>query len=293
VLQPSRGGRSRYVLALLAATAITLVTLDFRGFGPLQRAEATMREVLGPLADGVGTVTRPVRDVWHGIADYDAVKGENDRLRNVVAQLRASRVDGENARDQLDTILAQQHIDTPGATPKRLARVVAGPASSFENTIRIDQGSDAGIAPGMTVRTDAGLVGRVRDVTSNRAVVELADSHGFAVGVRLVGGNAQATFIARGQAPGSPLELEGDVDPSLGIRDGVALVTSGLDQSLYPPDVLVGRVTGTGWGAAAGERPPVTVPGGQPAPLKNVKVDLFVDLRALSYVTVLLWQPPG
>jgi hypothetical protein len=70
-------------------------------------------------------------------------------------------------------------------------------------------------------------------------------------------------------------------------------VTSGLDQSLYPPDVLVGRITGTGRGEAAGDVPPVTVPGGQLAALEKVKVELFVDLGSLSYVTVLLWKPPS
>ena len=160
--------------------------------------------MLEPLAGGVGSASRPLSDVWHGIADYGEVKSENERLRDQVAQLQAGQVDQENARDQLDTILAQQQIQTTGVLPRKLARVVSGPASNFENTIRIDQGAEAGIAVGMTVVTDAGLVGRVREVTTTRSVVELADSRGFAVGVRLVGGNAQATFLARGQAPGRP-----------------------------------------------------------------------------------------
>jgi hypothetical protein len=82
VLQPSRGGRSRYVLALLVATAITLLTLDFRGFGPLERAQLSMREGLEPVAGAVGTVTRPISDVWHGIVDYGDVKADNDKLRD-------------------------------------------------------------------------------------------------------------------------------------------------------------------------------------------------------------------
>jgi rod shape-determining protein MreC len=207
--------------------------------------------------------------------------------------LQAGQVDQVNARDQLDTILAQQNIQNTGSVPRKLARVVSGPASNFENTIRIDQGSDAGIAVGMTVVTDAGLVGRVREVTTARSVVELADSRGFAVGVRLVGGNAQATFLARGQGPGSPLAIEGNVDANLGAQDGTAVVTSGLDRSLYPPDILVGRITGTGRGEGTANAPPVTVPGGALAPLQNVEVDLFVDLTSLSYVSVLLWQPPS
>jgi rod shape-determining protein MreC len=280
------------VLALLVATAVTLLTLDFRGFGPLQRAEQRLREVVEPVAGAFATATRPVRNVWHGVTDYGDVKAENDRLRDEVAQLRASSVDDANARDQLNVILAQQNIQGPAGTPKRLARVVTGPTSNFDNTIRIDKGSDDGIALDMTVRTDAGLVGRVKEVTRDRAVVELADTRGFAVGLRLVGGNAQATYLARGQGPGQPLLLEGDIDPTSGIKDGSALVTSGLDASLYPPDILVGRVVGTGrTGDSAA--PPVTVPGGQPAPLRNVSVQLFVDPKALSYVTVLLWQAPS
>jgi len=281
------------VLALLVATSVTLLTLDFRGFAPLDTAQQNAREVLEPVAGVFSTATRPVRNAWRGIVDYGAVDAENSRLREELARLRAAEVDRANARDQLDVILAQQDIDRPSGSERRLARVVSGPASNFDNTIRLDKGSDDGVAVDMTVVTDAGLVGRVKEVTRARCVVELADSRGFGVGVRLVGSKTQTTFLARGRGPGQPLELQGDVDPTLGVSDGDALVTSGLDQSLYPPDVLVGRVTGTGRGADGSGAPPVTAPGGQPVPLRGVKVELFVDLRALSYVTVLLWRPGG
>lgn len=281
------------MLALLVATSVTLLTLDFRGFGPLEEAQQGARELLEPVAGVVATGTRPVRNAWRGIVDYGDVEAENDRLREELARLRASAVDQANARDQLDVILAQQDIARPSGSERRLARVVSGPASNFDNTIRIDKGSDDGVGIDMTVVTDAGLVGRVREVTRTRSVVELADSRGFGVGVRLVGGDSQTTFLARGRGPGQTLELQGDVDPALGVNDGDALVTSGLDQSLYPPDVLVGRVTGTGRAADGGGAPPVTAPGGQAEPLRGVQLELFVDLRSLSYVTVLLWRPGG
>jgi rod shape-determining protein MreC len=275
------------------ATSVTLLTLDFRGFGPLEEAQQGAREVLEPVAGTVASATRPVRTAWRGIVDYGDLQDENDRLREELARMRASVVDEANARDQLDVILAQQDIARPSGSERRLARVVSGPASNFDNTVRLDKGSDDGVAVDMTVVTDAGLVGRVKEVTRSRSVVELADSRGFGVGVRLVGSDSQTTFLARGRGPGEPLELQGDVDPSLGITDGDALVTSGLDQSLYPPDVLVGRVTGTGRTADGGGVPPVTAPGGQLEPLHGVQLELFVDLRSLSYVTVLLWRPGG
>jgi hypothetical protein len=42
---PDRSGRSRFTLALLIVTSITLLTLDFRGFGPLDA-----------VTDGLGSV---------------------------------------------------------------------------------------------------------------------------------------------------------------------------------------------------------------------------------------------
>jgi rod shape-determining protein MreC len=290
VALPARGRRSRTIVALLVATAVTLITLDFRGFGPLESAQRAVRGALEPIAGLATGATRPVTRLWNGIADYGRLEAENKELRAEVDRLRATEVDEANARQQLDAILAQQGIETPAGIGKVLARVVAGPPSNFENTIRIDKGADDGIAANMTVVTDAGLVGRVAEVFDTRSVVELADTRGFGVGVRLVGGPAQTTFLARGQGPGSNLVLQGEIDPATGIEDGAGLVTSGLDASLFPPDILVGRVTGTGLGPAAGGPPP-TVAGGEGRPLRGVEVKLFVDPTSLSYVTVLQTEP--
>jgi rod shape-determining protein MreC len=285
----ARRGRSRTVVALLVATAVTLITLDFRGFGPLETAQSAVRGAVEPVSGVATSAARPVTRLWNGVADYGRVEAENHELRAEVDRLRALEVDEANARQQLDAILAQQNIETPAGISKVLARVVAGPPSNFENTIRIDKGSDDGIVANMTVVTDAGLVGRVAQVFANRAVVELADTRGFGVGVRLVGGPAQTTYLARGQGRGMNLVLQGEIDPASGIEDGAGLVTSGLDASLFPPDILVGRVTGTGLGPAmAGPRP--TVPGGAEKPLRDVEVKLFVDPTSLSYVTVLLTE---
>lgn len=286
----ARGGRSRTIVALLVATAVTLITLDFRGFGPLEAAQQAVRGAVEPIAGVATAVVSPVTRLWNGVADYGRLEAENSELRAEVDRLRATEVDDANARQQLDAILAQQDIQTPAGIEKVLARVVAGAPSNFENTIRIDKGGDDGVAANMTVVTEAGLVGRVAQVFADRAVVELADTRGFGVGVRLVGGPAQTTFLARGQGPGQNLVLQGELDPATGIEDGAGMVTSGLDASLFPPDILVGLVTGSGLGPAATD-PPSTVVGGGPRPLRNVEVKLFVDPSSLSYVTVLRNEP--
>jgi rod shape-determining protein MreC len=173
-----------------------------------------------------------------------------------------------------------------------VARVVSGPVSNFENNIRIDKGSDDGIAVNQVVVTEAGLVGRVSEVTPNRSVIELADSRDFGVGVRLAG-SVPTTFTLRGQGRGQPLEVQGELPAGLDVHDGDPLVTSGLDRSLFPPNILVGRITGVDAAKAAaapvGAGPTATI---APKPLSGVEVELFVKPRELSFVTVLLWQPP-
>lgn len=324
MLQPVRGGRSRYVLALLLATAITLLTLDFRGFAPLEKAQSQIREVIEPVAGTFAGAVRPIRSTWHGIADYDKVKDDNARLRAELDSFKSSSVGERNAQQMLDDLLAQASIASPGATEKVLARVVSGPASNFENTIRIDKGSDDGLTIGMPVVTAAGLVGRVAEVTRTRSVVQLADSRGFGVGVRLVGASAPVTFLLRGQGPGKPLLVQGDVSSGVAVVDGDSVVTSGLDQSVFPPELLVGRVVGTG--RTSLPPPPTTTTSPSPVtkeagsatnpaegsapkisatppttlapletlktrPLEGIKVELFVQPRSLAFVTVLLWKP--
>src|SRR5690349_21555080 len=96
----ARGGRSRTIVALVVATAVTLITLDFRGFGPLESAQQALRNVVEPVAGVASGVTGPITGVWDGITDYDRLKSENDELRAEIDRLRATEVDDANARQQ-------------------------------------------------------------------------------------------------------------------------------------------------------------------------------------------------
>jgi rod shape-determining protein MreC len=293
VLQPTRSNRSRFVFLLLAATALSLLTLDFRGFGPLETAQDGVRGVLEPVAGAFDSAFDPARNAWHGVVDYGDVKRENDALRRRVAELEADPTRQQNAQQELDTLKAQLAIETASNVQKQVARVVSGPVSNFENNIRIDKGSDDGIATNQIVVTEAGLVGRVSEVTPNRSVIELADSRDFGVGVRLAG-SVPTTFTLRGQGRGQPLEIQGEIPPGLALHDGDPLVTSGLDRSLFPPNILVGRVVGVDAAMAAAAASTAGDAGATiaPKPLTGIEVELFVKPRELSFVTVLLWKPP-
>ena len=76
-----RGGRTRYRLALLVLTALTLLTLDFRGVGPLQSAQHGARDALDPVRRGLATVFRPVTNQPGSETAVELINGSAKSIR--------------------------------------------------------------------------------------------------------------------------------------------------------------------------------------------------------------------
>lgn len=273
---PTARVRPRQVLALLVMTALALMTLDFRDVGAISSARRGVLTVFDPLVNLTGSVGSFGSDTWNGITDYDDVTAENELLRAELERVRANGALEQDARVALDEVLGQADIATASGTDQVLARVISGPVSNFENTLRLDKGTRDGVQRGMTVVAAAGLVGRVAEATPSRSVVELADGRDFAVGVRQAGQNRRS-FVARGQGRGEDLLLQGDVGADAHLANGDLLLTSGLDLSVFPPDIPVGRVAGVAFDDA-GEQ------------IGDVRLELSADPNALTFVTVVDWE---
>jgi cell shape-determining protein MreC len=97
----------------------------------------------------------------------------------------------------------------------------------------------------------------------------------FRVGVRLAESGALGT--ARGQGRGEPLVVDASIEPGTDVAAGTGIVTSGVDRSIYPDAIPVGKVRTTREGA-----------GGLSLELI---VDPLVDVDRLSYLSILLWEP--
>jgi rod shape-determining protein MreC len=309
VVSLQRGGRSRFVLALLLLTAITLATLDARGFGPVESARGAALSVLSPFRSVADWATSPVRSTWNGVWGYRDLEEENARLRAELESLRGQDFREVTASEVLEQILTQNDLTFAGDVPQVLARVIAGPVNNFEETVTIDKGSADGIREGMAAVTGAGLVGRVDRVTTNTAVIRLVTDPRMRVGALLVTSGDQGLVEGRGRGQPPTLEVSGRAT----IVPGARIQTSGLATSIYPPDVPIGRVVATSAvaptptddagdadGAEAGTTtttvatPPGT--GVELPPLDTVQtqrfeVELAANLERLSWVTILLWEP--
>jgi rod shape-determining protein MreC len=273
-----RSRRHRFLLVLLVLTSITAITLDYRdeGAGALESLRQGARDVVAPLQSAAADVLEPVGDFFGGLTRYNSLQNENARLRQELDRARGQALAAEGAERERQALLELQRLDFPSTIPTVTARVIAQAPSNFQNTVVIDRGSEHNVVVGQPVVTGAGLVGRILEVSRTLATVQLVTDRSSNVGIRLTGSGEIG--IASGTGSGDPLDI-GFVAATAKVTEGEAVVTSGLQGSVFPPEIPVGTV-----------RSARTPPGGVE---QEITMDTAVDLRRLEFVRVMLWSPPA
>ena len=276
-----RSGRSRYRLVLLILTAVTLLTLDFRGYGPLETAQSRVRDVLEPVVSAVDVVLGPVAEVWTVMFSYNDVREENDRLRSEVDRLRSADIRAAARQDALDRLLAATGVTYVDGVEQIAASVLRDSVGNFDDDIvSIDVGHRDGVAPGMAVVTAAGLVGRVETVDTALSTVTMISNPNLVIGVRLLdtGDVGLGHGIAGEQTKfvvdtGLGWPETGDLSELPGIGSSVVTAAG----SRYPANIPVGRVA--------------SVEPAEAGLVQLVTVDLAADVDDIGYVTVVLQTP--
>lgn len=271
-----RPARTRFTLLLLVLTSITLLTLDYRGAGSgaIATTKNAARDAFAPVQRTSDQVFEPIGNFVGGILHYGDLEAENDRLRQENADLRGDVASTDDARRQLRELQDSLKLEGTEDVPRVDARVVSTSPSNFAFTVEIDRGTNAGVAVGMPVRTGAGLVGRIVTASRSRSVVQLLTDKDFSVGVKLSTSGDIGVANGRGSLRTLDVDL---IDPATAVEKGEKVVTSGLQQSQFPPGIPVGRVK------ASTSRPG--------ALQQDVDIEPFVDLRRLTFLTVLQWSP--
>ncbi len=260
------------IFFLLLITALTLITIDVRGgtTGPIGAVRSSVREAFSPLQKGISAVVSPVSNFTDGVTNASDLKKENNKLRREVTKLgtenktyEAAVDENERLRKLLDLV---DEIDVESET----ARIVTGSPSNFETTVQVDRGSSAGVRVGDPVVDGDGLVGRVIEVSSSRSTVLLITDSTSGVGVR--DSRSEVSGIAQGESGTKYLSMQ-FVDPDADVKVGDNVVTSGLQDGRFPPNIPVATVKSV-------KKDPSGLS-------KNVKLAPIVDLERISVVSIL------
>lgn len=242
--------------------------------------EALLR-ITGPLQAGVTWLAEGVGGMWHGyvaLIDVESenreLREENENLRKELAAMARAAYDAA-ALEELALVKKRTTADMLGA------RVIAAPLSPQFRVLRlrIDRG-EREVHEGMAVIAGAGLVGKLDKVFGDYAdVVLISDTRSnIDVVVKRTGRRGFLLGIGRPDSYActiTTLELANQADQRAQVGDEI--VTSGVGTSIFPPGLVVGRVSKLH---------------GDNGLYQDVEVEPAVDFARLRAVMVMLAPPP-
>jgi rod shape-determining protein MreC len=242
------------VVGGLVVLALVLVTVSFREDqnGPVSDAQSAAASALRPLQVAADRIAEPFRDAYgwadglvHARSDAERLARENETLRQ--QYVRARLAEQENTR--LRSLLRfRSGPRFPEGFVGVAAEVIYRPPGAYAQAVVIAAGRDDGVRVDDPVVTASGLVGTVSRVGSRTARVTLLTDDQSAVSATILGTEA-AGIVRRGQGPRAPLRLV-RVPKEAVVHVGDTVVTAGWRSrrfsSLYPPGLMIGRVTSVG-----------------------------------------------
>ena len=166
-------------------------------------------------------------------ARIEELEAENAALSDQIIALQEQAAEAEVLRALLN------FARTSPESRYLAAGVIGLDPSPFVRSISIGAGSDRGLAYGMPVVSESGLVGRIIEVNASSCRVQLITDPQAAVSVRLQNSRADALVVAQ---TNGELQVE-QISHEVEVSQGELVLTSGLG-GVFPPDIPVGHIVG-------------------------------------------------
>jgi rod shape-determining protein MreC len=272
--------RRRAVLVALLVVSLILISISFSEAqsGPLHTMQRGIASVLSPLEEGAERALKPARDLVSWFDETFDARGENEELRDEVAELRSQLADAQSAvgeNEQLREQLEVRQTAALGGFEPVTGRVIGRSPTVWYSTVTIDKGTSAGIRVNDPVVAADGLAGRITQTTPNTAQVTLITDSESSVTARVLPDGATGVVEPN---IGDPTDLQLDfLERGSDIGEGQMVVTAGFSTgdlgSIFPPGIPIGEITQ----ATLEEQ----------QAYQRVHLDAFADLRDMNFVRVL------
>jgi rod shape-determining protein MreC len=246
---------------LLIAASLSLIVMSRTQTGFPRNLRAAISDTVVPV---VSVLARPVdafSAAGHWLSDMMTLREDNVRLKSDNARLQQWQAVATDLSFENEKLRALLKFAPPTRQAYTSARVATDTGSPYSRSVIITSGANLGVQEDLAVINEAGLVGRVADVSSKTARVLLLTDINSRIPV--ISEDSRERAIAGGN--NSELLSLIYLPENSKLKVGEKIITSG-DGGVLPPGLPVGVVTKIEKGAAT--------------------VKPFVDGYRLDYVSV-------
>ena len=232
-------GRPGRVLLLLLMLGLCGGTIILSVSGVLTPVEDILAAPINGLAGFLNRLSLSINAAFDDLSNLGQLRERIAELEEQLARRQVESIQLREAASDYERLISLLNYTSALEDQDFLtADVIAVEQTGIARAIVINRGTRDGVAVGMPVTTDLGLVGRIIDVSANASQVQLINDENSAVSSRLQTTRAHGSII--GQASGVLRLTMVDLDEE--IRQGDLVITSGLGGN-FPADILVGQVT--------------------------------------------------
>jgi len=235
--------RLQNVPLLFVLLSLTIVGLVLHETGNTQAVENLVLRPVTPVQDHLSNLANDFNDLVQTFRDVQKLRRRNEELQSLADSLMIENVRLEELESENETL--RQLLQFTQANPtysyraaEVVGHVIGQDPSNLLRYIIIDIGTGDGVAKGMPVVTDRGLVGRIVEASSRSSKVLMITDVSSSVNAIIQ--SSRATGIVEGKADGG-LVMKYIPQP-VTVNIGDIILTSGLGAT-FPKRLVIGQVT--------------------------------------------------
>lgn len=229
---------------LLTITIILIIAMSLtsRYNGKPNIIESFVNVILSPVQKSFSVAGNKVESVVRIFKDLEAIKKENEALKEEIGKLRKENRELKEFRIKNEELISLLDIKNQFSQFEPIgANIIAKDPGNWFNTFKIDRGSNDGITVNSPVINEDGLVGRVATCYPfSSQVIALID--------------ADTTVSAKITRTRDPVRVRGDlslkdeglcimdyISPDTDVQVGDTVETSGIG-GIYPKGIMIGTI---------------------------------------------------
>ena len=237
---------TRVRVVLILALLITVGLVIAGNLTGMSIPSMVVQGILTPIRAGANAMTNQAENIYDYIFRYEALKAENEALRDEIARMReesnkaaATVRENDRLRDLLDLKQAQEDFQLVDSY------IITRSSTDWNSTFTLDKGSREGIEVGMVAITaNNEVVGLVTETGTNYSVVKTVLDSSLEISATIAS-NGFSGMVQGGYSTGAEGLLRMNYLPSSAvIRNHDQVVTSG--STVYPRNLILGYVIDAG-----------------------------------------------